>query len=334
MGLLLFPFLTPILGSPYYKQIHVLGPSRLQFWSHTKARFFFHWCDWCLQQALANGAQPLWLNFDEASIPKGQVGLSGAVIGRLWWPHGEEPLDSFAGKHRKTCLSLLLTVAAEDHVQQFLPQIFLGNRSILPAGIEAVQFPGSSEFWRQRSAWNCEATMIRYFDRLASALEGQESRQIILIYDAASMHVTERVVRYAAEKHFWLVVVPPGCTFGLQPADRSVFGSVKLHLRQQMELLKQEAPGGAVSHMAWLRSLLPLPNYLQSRSWQRAFERCGVIGDRMNLSPVFTSLQGHHARNPAGAVAMPTPEAMRQVYGQPIASKHWLFMQQTVPALE
>ena len=73
---------------------------------------------------MANGTPPLWLNFDEACVPKGEGGAVGAVVGRLWWPTAEEPLDAFAGKYKKTCLSLLLTVAAEADVQATLPQIF------------------------------------------------------------------------------------------------------------------------------------------------------------------------------------------------------------------
>lgn len=65
------------------------------FLGAAEALFFFEWCDWCQQQAMANGTPPLWLNFDEACVPKGEGGAVGAVVGRLWWPTAEEPLDAF-----------------------------------------------------------------------------------------------------------------------------------------------------------------------------------------------------------------------------------------------
>lgn len=303
------------------------------FLGAAEALFFFEWCDWCQQQAMANGTPPLWLNFDEACVPKGEGGAVGAVVGRLWWPTAEEPLDAFAGKYKKTCLSLLLTVAAEAAVQATLPQIFLGNHATFPVGIASMQGPGSSEFWRQRSAWNSGSTMIRYLDRLAASLEGYGGRQVILVYDCASMHVTEAVLRHAAAKRIWIVLVPPGCTFALQPADTSVFSCVKRHLRQKVEVLKQEAPQGAVSHMAWLGTLLSLPAFLQSRPWLGAFQHCGIVGDRARLAPSLLSLAGHRAAN-AGVVGMPTPEAMAAVYPAPVAERHWLFMQQTIPLLD
>ena len=50
--------------------------------------------------------------------------------------------------------------------------------------------------------------MIRYLDRLAASLEGYGG-QVILVYDCSSMHVTEAVLRHAAEKRIWIALVPP-----------------------------------------------------------------------------------------------------------------------------
>eukprot|EP00435_Cladocopium_sp_Y103_P039174 s596_g10.t1 len=297
------------------------------------ARFFFHRCDWCEQQALANGTPPLWLNFDESSIQKGQGGASGAVVARPWWPVCQEPVDRFAGKFKKVCSSLLLTVSPEPEVQDSLPQIFLGNRATFPAGVTSLEEPGSSEFWRQSSAWNSGPTMIRYLDRLASALEGHQGRQVILVCDCASMHVTRAVLETAKFRRIWLLLIPPECTYVLQPADCSVFGQVKFHLRRQMEGLKQEKSHGAVSTLDWLEVLKAFPQFLRLRSWQRAFERCGITGDRSSLLPILHTLSGYHAANAAGFVEIPTPEAMAGIYPGPIADKHWLFMQPTVPEL-
>ena len=86
-------------------------------------------------------------------------------------------------------LSFLLTVAAETDVQTTLPQIFLGNHATFPVSIASMQEPGFSEFWRQ-PAWNSGPTIIRNLDRLAASLGGYGGRQVVLVYDCASMHVT------------------------------------------------------------------------------------------------------------------------------------------------
>ena len=43
-------------------QIHAVLFINVHFWgSRVEALFFFKWCDWCQQQAMANGIPPLWL---------------------------------------------------------------------------------------------------------------------------------------------------------------------------------------------------------------------------------------------------------------------------------
>ena len=328
------PFLGPGNGP-------ILGPRHMVFYCgvlfggvQTEARFFFNWVDWCAQQAQLQGHEPLWLNMDETCVQRGMPTASGAVVGPTWWSKGHEPVDGYGGRHKRTAMSLLLTVSPEEAVQASLPQIFLGNRVVLPRWVADVAEEDTSLLWRQRSSWNCEATMVKYLEHLASVLQDFGGRQPILVCDCAPMHVTDKVVRAATRLNIWFVLVPPATTFMLQPADVGVIRHVKADLRRRQEASKQSFSHGNVPTEEWVRCLLTVQHVMRTRSWQSVFERCGILGSRLRLPLLLQDLRSCAFSEGDGAVQFPTPEAMANFYPKSIAKKFWLLMQPTLPQLD
>ena len=319
----------------------ILGPRHMVFYCgvlfwgvQTEARFFFNWVDWCVQQAQLQGHEPLWLNMDETCVQRGMPTASGAVVGPTCWSKGHAPVDGYGGRHKRTAMSLLLTVSPEEAVQASLPQIFLGNRVVLPRWVADVAEEDTSLLWRQRSSWNCEATMVKYLEHLASVLQDFGGQQPILVCDCAPMHVTDKVVRAATRLNIWFVLVPPATTFMLQPADVGVIRHVKADLRRRQEASKQSFSHGNVPTEEWVRCLLTVQHVMRTRSWQSVFERCGILGSRLRLPLLLQDLRSCAFSEGDGAVQFPTPEAMANFYPKSIAKKFWLLMQPTLPELE
>ena len=271
---------------------------------------------------------------DETCVQRGMPTASGAVVGPTWWSKGHAPVDGYGGRHKRTAMSLLLTVSPEEAVQASLPQIFLGNRVVLPRWVADVAEEDTSLLWRQRSSWNCEATMVKYLEHLASVLQDFGGQQPILVCDCAPMHVTDKVVRAATRLNIWFVLVPPATTFMLQPADVGVIRHVKADLRRRQEASKQSFSHGNVPTEEWVRCLLTVQHVMRTRSWQSVFERCGILGSRLRLPLLLQDLRSCAFSEGDGAVQFPTPEAMANFYPKSIAKKFWLLMQPTLPQLD
>lgn len=121
--------------------------------------------------------------------------------------------------------------------------------------------------------------MVDIMRSLAEALADRPEFQIILTFDAASIHLTKEVLRAARDLNIWLLVVPPRTTYALQPLDTHVFVLYKAFLRKAYPDAKDLH--GRVSLLAWARTLIRVTReILQARPWQHAFEQTGLLGDR------------------------------------------------------
>ena len=167
-------------------------------------------------------------------------------------------------------------------VQPLLPQIFIGNYYCFTLALMAAistLLPPQVKFWRRRSSWNNSELMLEILLELSSALASRPEFQIILVLDAASIHLTLAVIRKAAELGIWLLVVPPRATYALQPLDTHVFSCYKAFLRRAYRDAKDEQ--GNVTLLAWARMLVSVAtHFLNGRSWENAFVQTGLLGDR------------------------------------------------------
>ena len=176
--------------------------------------------------------------------------------------------------------------------------------------------------------------MVKYLEQLDVGLQEFAGRQPILVCDCAPMHVTEKVFRTVARLHIWLVLVPPACTFVLQPADVGVIQHVKADLRQRQEDSKAAFAEARVPTQNWVRSLLTVKRFLSKRSWKSVFKRCGILGDRAELPAALQDLRHAVFCETDGVARFPTSKTMGKFYPKSIAKKFWLLLQPTLSQLD
>lgn len=175
-------------------------------------------------------------------------------------------------------------VTADAVAQRTLPQIFLASRSRFSARMvrEVNDLDPSCQFWREASGWNSSSRMVEVLEALAAAVE--DHRQIILVLDMASCHLTEEVANRARVLKIWLIFIPTHLTFLLQPLDVSVFSMFKQRLQRAHRKLQTQSPDGVISDEQWATTMIQTSlTYIQRRRWATAFERVGVDGHQTRL---------------------------------------------------
>ena len=136
---------------------------------------------------------------------------------------------------------------------------------------------------RRKSNWNNTSCMCEILDLLAHALKVFPRFQPILLLDTASCHISDKVAALAAALNMWLVPVPAGLTYLLQPLDVCVFFGYKEFLRQQYRKIRAEK--GMVTAEMWLQLLFAVcMSYLNGRRWSPAFSQVGLSAKASGLS--------------------------------------------------
>ena len=234
------------------------------------------------RRASENGKEPLLVNLDETRVLRSSPDAKGIVVGKQWWPNGVRPLQSISSKVAKAAVTHVGRVTHRADIQPLLPQVFIGNFYLFTLQLLSViepELPSNMHFWRCKSGWNSSELMVRILRLLADALSGRPELQIILAFDAASIHPTKAVLRAAKDLNIWLLVVPPRTTYALQPLDTHIFAPYKAFLRRAYRDAKDAH--GRVSLVAWARTLIRVVReILEARRWQHAFEQTGLLGDR------------------------------------------------------
>jgi len=120
--------------------------------------------------------------------------------------------------------------------------------------------------------------MQRYLELLAASLDHVTDRfQIILVLDTATPHLGDLVAETAARLNIWMVMVPSGLTWLLQPADTHVMAGLKSYLLREHLRVASLSPGGIVDDEEWAKILArAATDFLGSRNWEAAFEQTGA----------------------------------------------------------
>jgi hypothetical protein len=256
---------------------------------------FFRWVDWLRQQAKAAGKEPVFINLDETSVSRSWPRVGGNVVKPKSWiaPHKPPRVKATRKDYRGAITGVMLCSHRQD-VQKVLPQIYIGNGHVFPAGELAAAVSalpsGPVHFWRQTTSWNSVASMLRILQLLCDALAPFPTLQPILVFDAASIHLHQDVLVQAVRLKLWLLCVPARLTWLLQPLDTHVLVNYKrwLRLRYRQLLLRNEA-----TFASWLLLLHQAAvAFLTSRSWSRAFYADGLLGRRADLSKAIVAHAG------------------------------------------
>lgn len=298
----------------------------------------FGWLDFVKHQAARFGKQICFINLDETSIKRSDAG-SGLVVKRSWWPAShQEPGPAASTREQRGCATFVCLCTPDTALQAALPKIWIGNHYLFKMSelkACASRQPAQVVLLREKTAWMTAALMPRIFKEIAASLKTfGETRQGVVVMDAAPQHVPSAVIRAAADVGLWVVILPAKLTHLCQPADTHVFAALKSACRQWCTRARLASPNGHFPDSAWFDMMFEISTkFLCGRPWRRAFEATGIVGDRSALS---SALKLHGLENFAVEAAgrMPTEKQLRTIFPKNKQVPFGDLMRPLVPRLE
>ena len=80
------------------------------------------------------GREPVFLNFDETSIPQWWSQPKGCVVKKSRWRGGVAPQAAVPSRRRRGAVTLGVLVTDRADLQPLLPQVVIGNGAYLTQG--------------------------------------------------------------------------------------------------------------------------------------------------------------------------------------------------------
>lgn len=223
----------------------------------------------------------LRINMDETAvktfIPPG-LGLVTTSADRN--RHGMKRVTKASRKQQRSCLTHVAFVCDRPEIQPRLPHVIVGNEAVLPKYIQNEIEPQLNRnvfLVRRKSAWVDANFMVKIVELLAAILDPLlKQYQPILLMDALPAHLAPKVLRAAAKKGIWIIVVPAKLTFLVQPADTHAFYRYKMYLRKRYLEAGTDSEDGAVHLRTILKAMNDGVRYVfQAHAWKRAFDENG-----------------------------------------------------------
>jgi hypothetical protein len=248
-------------------------------------------------QAASTHKRILRVSVDETCISLGYGDKAGHVkIGQ-----NEGPVLVAKVAPTRGMMSNITFICDDPEVQIHLPQIIVGNESLLPkSALDKLsgELPTNVYLCREKSSWISAAMFavaVRWLARALSHLK--DSHMVVVLLDCAPVHLHELVWKEARAHNIALCVVPNGCTWLLQPCDTHVFRRYKAYIRQEYN--QEQATSRA--HFVPVEKLVTIVCrairfVLQARNWSASFDHNGYgAGQTMLSSRVLNGLQWKQA---------------------------------------
>ena len=113
---------------------------------------------------------------------------------------------------------------------------------------------------------------------------------IAVMMDSLPTHTAPNVLRACRDVGITPLIIPPGCTFFLQPLDTHVFAGVKRALRQYYDDMRVHTRRGHVDIFGFVECLRNMTEQVFSQSWTKAFEQNGFGEMRGALTKALEEL--------------------------------------------
>ena len=197
------------------------------------------WVRWAMTEAL-QGRSFVFINMDETTIsqlkpaekgfvPARQVQRAHGMIRRKTKPNKEDV---------RTCL--LGAVCDQPALQPHLPQVVLPSYSkhVRPpqAALQEYKNTGAPlEYWHDTNGWTSSNTITRWLTRMRSVVSTYNPLLwIVVVWDCASVHLNEVVLRHARRLGMLVLFIPAGLTHQLQVLDVYIYAFFKRRIREHM----------------------------------------------------------------------------------------------------
>ena len=259
-----------------------LDPKRSRFSFPIQAQLYFQWINYAVRQC-PDDKSVLFVNMDESSVAYTYPCQRGVVLRKR--DHVGDP-TAFKEKStlgdRRGAITYLACICSDEELQSSMPQFFIGNKHRFTVALLKVlrhTTPANTHVWREDSGWMDQAKMARALKVLAESLKPVlKHRQVILILDHASAHVSAKLVNLACRLGLWVVYVPAKLTWLLQPLDTHCFANFKQSLKQKHTKLRLTTEHGDVSSKQWMDLLFEaMLEDVRGKAWRHAFESTGYI---------------------------------------------------------
>jgi hypothetical protein len=240
-----------------------------------------------------SGKTILRVNVDETALTLGFAGHSGTLKQR----NKHEPCLVQDIAPTRGTFSNIAFICDDTEVQVVLPQIIVGNESLLPQKVLDDlndQLPNNVYLCREKSGWITAAMFAVALRWLARATQHlSETHLLVVLLDCAPIHLHELVWQEARKLNIALCLIPNGCTWLLQPLDTHVFRKYKAYIRQEYN--RQQAV--SQRHKVPVGDLIlmvcqAIRFVLQGFSWAMSFDNNGYSQNGRRVSDrVLTSLR-------------------------------------------
>ena len=249
----------------------------------------WQWSQHLHRQARQQGNVPLLLNLDETSVPVVFTHAKGNMMvcrGPAAWR--TLPNQRCARSTMRMFFTHVGIICNDPAIQPLLPQvIFVGAHSITQAQWTAVtsDLPSNVYVKRMPKGWN-NAAQHRVIIRILGLILQPflETRQPILSFDAAPLHLHDGVLEEFIAARIWFMVIPARLTWMMQPLDTHGFVLYKNWLRRHF--IDALAEGDERPSMRRMLELVigAIRHVLQGRRWQKAFDQNGFGEDLSTVS--------------------------------------------------
>lgn len=249
------------------------------------------WADY-LRSRTPHGKELVEISMDETRLGYAFHGAAGNIVKPRYFPHRRmPPVTNVLQSDARGAVTYVSFLTSHAMLQRELPQILLGKAVRFPfrTMLQLGRIPRTVKLITTEKGWNTADTMLEILNLLHESLVGFPNLQVVLIVDCAKCHLSLRVLERVRTLGLWLMFVPAGLTYLLQPLDFYVFHRLKAFLRSEFReaLIAQ----GFVSIFDWFRVIFKaMTDFMVSQDWAPAFDFLGLRGSRATLCDTLVSL--------------------------------------------
>ncbi|XP_046393584.1 uncharacterized protein LOC124161317 [Ischnura elegans] len=173
-----------------------------------------------------------------------ETGLSTVhVPPKIVAPKGIKQLGSMTSGERGQNVTM---IAAINAVGNHIPPMFVFPRvnfkDFMLTGAPVGSIGGANP-----SGWSNESLFLKFLDHFIQHAKPSKEEPILMFLDNHDSHVNIPVIEKARASGIIMITFPPHTSHKLQPLDRTVFGSFKMHYNRAMNNWMSSNPGKSVS---------------------------------------------------------------------------------------
>ena len=251
-----------------------------------KAQAVWQWHS-ALRKTCAPGKPVLLINMDETSVAafhgqqKGNVSKAGK--------EEPEPIQWASRQTRRTAFTHAAMICDDQRVQKKLPHLILANKKVRTVdkfNAIVARSPANVYIKHLDSAWMTTELTRTLIKVLAVHIKDElETHEVILIMDAARIHVHRDIWITCNRLKIKLIIVPAKMTWLLQPADVVAFALYKRHMRRCWQDMVAMRVDGILDIMDLFTIIFnTIADVLEGRCWKYAFKSTGFHTNFAQLS--------------------------------------------------